>query len=57
MQRKKRWNDGQLARPTQRESKEPAGEKKAVKTAARIMRENGMLDDGEAEAEANGFPD
>lgn len=40
----KRWNDAALAKPTQRQSEEPKGEAKALKSAARYMRENGIGD-------------
>lgn len=44
--REQQWNGGALARPTQRGSThEPPGERKAVQTAARLMREQGLLDD------------
>lgn len=45
-ERQAQWEQGSLARPTHREgSAEPKGEKKAIQTAARIMKDRGMYDD------------
>lgn len=42
-----RWAQGGTARPTHRTTAEPPGERKAVATAGRIMRENGLISDGD----------
>lgn len=49
-----KWLNGSLPKPTQRVTGEPAGVKKAEKTAARIMQENGSLDDDDIDV--NSFP-
>ncbi len=54
--REQEWRNGGLARPTQRDNAaEPTGERKALKTAARIMKEAGQYDDEGLPEDA--FPD
>ncbi len=49
---KEEWEEGALRRPTARAGAgEPKGEKKAMQTAARFMRENGMTDESDPSAE------
>lgn len=53
-QRREDWQHAGLARPTQRAgAAEPPGERKALQTAARVMRERGLGD----EESADGFLD
>lgn len=48
--RKRDWEEGAVAQPTHRNgAAEPKGVKRAVKTAAAFMRENGMAEDQEAD--------
>lgn len=50
-----RWQEAALRRPTQRQGgAEPPGEKKALATAARIMKEQGLIGD-DGETPENGF--
>jgi hypothetical protein len=50
-----RWRSGGLVRPTQRKTGEPKGDKAAMKAAARVLQEQGYMD--EDAAILNGLPD
>lgn len=53
-EREAAWKEAGTAKPTQRTSPEPKGERKAMQTARKIMMERGMLD--EADMPADAFP-